>query len=106
MFVMPHMGSKGFSSSLSCFPALGTLLVILKERWSRIGVGAEVRKLLTWVLGSVSLTRCEVPGEALYHLLSLTHLSSPRLTLFPELTRTFILLAFAHVLSSYLLFKI
>ena len=98
MFVMPHMGSKGFSSSLSCFPALGMLLVVLKEHWSRIGIGEEARKLLTWVPGSVSLTRCEVPGEALYHLLSLIHLSSPRLTLFPELTRTFILLAFAHVI--------
>ena len=84
MSVMPHLGSKGLSSSLFCFPAPGRLVVVLKEQWSRISGGEETRRLLLWVPSSVSLTRCEVPEEALYHLLTLLCLSFPKINSVPR----------------------
>ena len=77
MSVMPHSGSKHFSSSLSGFPAPGRVVVVLKEQRSSIGGGEEARRLLVWAPSAVSLTRREGPEEALCHLLRL-------LCLFPQ----------------------
>lgn len=82
MFVMPQMGiNVPLPSSLS-FPAPGRLVMVVKERWSRIGGGEEARRLQTQIPGSV---RCGVPGPILFTSSNSPAYLSAELTLFPEL---------------------
>ena len=65
MSVMPHSGSKRFSSSLSGFPAPGRVVSVLKEQRSGTGGGEEARRLLVWAPSTVSLAGREGPEEPL-----------------------------------------